>query len=88
MLKEVLVERGKSYGKYSQGIRTRVAIFEALTKHSLATNKLFIPDDLIVPLHDIINKIVRMVADPDNEDNYTDLAGYAELLREVRNEGK
>ncbi len=88
MVKDILVERGTSYGKYSDGIKTRVAIFEALTQHSLKNRKDFIPDDLIVPLHDIINKIVRMIADPDNEDNYTDLAGYAELLREVRNEGK
>ncbi len=88
MVREVLEERGKSYGKYSDGIETRVKIMEALTAHSNNANGEFIPDSLIVPLHDIVNKIVRMVADPSNEDNYTDLAGYAELLREVRNEGK
>ena len=88
MVRDILVERGKSYGKYSDGVRVRKNILSVLNIHSETCRGKFLPPELKVALGDIIMKITRMAADPDNEDNYTDLAGYAELLREMHNEGK
>ena len=88
MVRDILVERGKSYGKYSDGVRVRKDLLKVLNMHSYTVRGEFLPEELVIPLGDIIMKLTRMAADPYHEDNYTDLAGYAELLREMHNEGK
>ena len=87
-VREILVERGKSYGKYSTQVKARGEIMSILNNQHFTCQGVDIPPHVEMALNDIVLKLVRVVSDLAHEDNYNDLAGYTELLREMQNEGK
>lgn len=78
---EVLTERGKRYGKFTDRAALTVALKRVIHDHWRNADATNVPDDVIESLHMICHKIGRIVnGDPNYADSWIDIAGYAKLV--------
>ena len=82
---EVLQERGSRYGKFEDQAKIIVAMMQVLRAYDYET----LAPDQQEALHQIIVKISRILnGDPNYDDNWTDIAGYATLVeKRLKGEG-
>lgn len=85
---EVLKERGKTYGKYSDGVKCRAEILSSLNDIHLKKHGEELPFELIVLFSDMALKMMRIASDPKHKDSWIDLNGYAKLAKEMQVDGK
>lgn len=83
-VEQVLQERGSRYGEYRDNSGLAIALQQVI---STGTNHSALLPHHRYALDMFAAKIARIVnGDPNYEDNWTDIAGYAELvLKEIRN---
>lgn len=83
-IQDVLTARGSRYGEYADNSKVAMAIWEAIAS---GTNFASLHPYHKLALQMLSAKVARIVnGDPDYEDNWVDIIGYAELtLREIRN---
>lgn len=75
---EVLKERGKRYGKFTEHARITQNIKRAMAD---SPNWATLPDDTRETLEMVAHKIGRVLGgDPEYADNFVDIAGYAKLV--------
>jgi hypothetical protein len=77
---DTLAERGERYGRFEDHARISQAlktiIFDAQPRHDM-------DDDMIEALEMVAHKLARICnGNPYYADNWTDIAGYAELVAE------
>jgi hypothetical protein len=86
---EVLTERGKRYGKFEGHADVTQKIKSAMMRHEVERDDPGIPRrqwDILAPdqreaLEMVAHKIGRILnGDPDYEDSWRDIAGYAQLV--------
>jgi hypothetical protein len=83
---DTLKQRGSVYGKYEDVCRTRDAVMSVLNSHHYIVNgEDMNPVDKIA-IGDLVLKLVRGVGAPNYTDSWHDLAGYATLIEEMKNE--
>ena len=82
-IESTLNQRGSRYGKFKDVAATTYALQEILRN---AKNHEHMTDDQVIALDMICNKMARIVnGDPDNTDNWHDIAGYATLVEQELN---
>lgn len=75
---DLLVERGKTHGEYSEHARCTQAIMDAIQRER---NWSSLPPEIREALHMIAHKIGRVATgDPYVADHFDDIAGYARLV--------
>lgn len=79
---EILEERATSYGGYGAGVECRAKILAALNEKHIETQGTDLPDGLRIMLGDVVLKLMRIASDPNHQDSYIDLAGYAKIIKE------
>lgn len=86
-VKDILAERGKTYGNYLQQTEISSALMRVMDDALKARNKTLQPDqsDALIMSAVKISRIIN--GDPDYADNWRDIAGYATLVAD-RLEGK
>jgi len=84
---EILADRQATHGSYADIVNTRSVILEALTiQYRLMHNNSFPPQAILVMWNDIALKLARGASNPGHQDNWDDLAGYANIIQEVMEE--
>ncbi len=85
-IEDILEERGNTHGTYKSIVIARANMLDVLISvHAVRYGKE--PDTkLLVMWQDIILKLVRSAANPGHQDNWDDLAGYANIIQEVMEE--
>jgi len=86
-VKEILKERGNTHGSYKHIVDARARILQELKdlyKSRYPDEEL--PTTLTVMWCDIALKLVRSAANPSHQDNWDDLAGYANIIQEYMEE--
>ena len=79
-VEDMLIERGERYGKFEDHARISQDLKNVLYRHLSERKKALAPDQAEA-LEMIMHKIARIVnGDPDYEDNFYDIAGYAQLV--------
>ena len=79
---EILTERATSYGGYGAGVECRARILAALNEKHIETQGTDLPEGLRIMFGDVVLKLMRIASDPNHQDSYIDLAGYAKLIKE------
>ncbi len=79
---EILTERATSYGGYGAGVECRAKILAALNEKHIETQGTDLPEGLRIMLGDVVLKLMRIASDPNHQDSYIDLAGYAKIIKE------
>ena len=82
-IRNILKERGNTHGSYKHIVNARAAILEELTtlyRHRHPNKE--VPTVLEVMWSDVLLKLVRSAANPNHQDNWDDLAGYANIIQE------
>lgn len=79
---EILTERATSYGGYGAGVGCRAKILNALNEKHIETQGTDLPEGLRIMFGDVVLKLMRIASDPNHQDSYIDLAGYAKLIKE------
>lgn len=81
---ELLVERGKTHGEYSEHAQVTQAIMRAITAGRRWEE---LADEVKESLHMIAHKMGRVVTgNPYIKDHFTDIAGYARLVEQRIND--
>lgn len=85
----MLAERGRRYGDFMGHAQATMSIKKVITSHLLDRDKRLAPDQEEA-LHMIAHKIGRIInGDPDYEDSWRDVAGYATLVADrLRDQGQ
>ena len=77
-IQQILAERGSRYGRFDAHALVTQRLKQALTS---GTNWDFLEPDAKEALEMIVHKIGRILSgDPDYDDSWVDLAGYAQLI--------
>jgi len=77
---QVLTERGKRYGKFTDHAKVTQALKNVMGQH-IKENPIAFADDQREALSMIAHKIGRIVnGDPNYADSWIDIAGYAQLV--------
>ena len=77
---ETLNERGQRYGKFEGQAQMTMTLKRSI-RIALACRDKHLEDDQMEALDMICSKIARIVnGDPDYDDNWDDIAGYATLI--------
>lgn len=79
---EILEERATSYGGYGAGVECRAKILAALNEKHIETQGTDLPEGLRIMFGDVVLKLMRIASDPNHQDSYIDLAGYAKIIKE------
>ncbi len=79
---EILEERATSYGGYGAGVECRAKILAALNEKHIETQGTDLPEGLRIIFGDVVLKLMRIASDPNHQDSYIDLAGYAKIIKE------
>ena len=79
---EILTERATSYGGYGAGVECRAKILAALNEKHIETQGTDLPEGLRIMFGDVVLKLMRIASDPNHQDSYIDLAGYAKIVKE------
>lgn len=79
---EILEERATSYGGYGAGVECRAKILAALNEKHIETQGTDLPEGLRIMFGDLVLKLMRIASDPNHQDSYIDLAGYAKIIKE------
>ena len=79
---EILTERATSYGGYGAGVECRAKILAALNEKHIETQGTDLPEGLRIMFGDVALKLMRIASDPNHQDSYIDLAGYAKIIKE------
>lgn len=79
---EILTERATSYGGYGAGVKCRAKILNALNEKHIETQGTDLPEGLRIMFGDVVLKLMRIASDPNHQDSYIDLAGYAKIIKE------
>ena len=81
---DILEERGNTHGSYSDIVNIRANMLKELirmyTKRHVGVE---IDMKLVIMWNDVLLKLVRSAANPEHQDNWDDLAGYANIIQEV-----
>ena len=78
----ILAERAHSYGRYGAGVECRARILNALNEKHIETQGTDLPEGLRIMFGDVVLKLMRIASDPNHQDSYIDLAGYAKIIKE------
>ena len=78
----ILAERANSYGSYGAGVECRAKILDALNEKHVETQGTDLPEGLRIMFGDVVLKLMRIASDPNHQDSYIDLAGYAKIIKE------
>ena len=78
--KEVVAERGKSYGAPKENFERIAALWNTVLGDETLKEPLNAAD---VAMMMICLKLARLTATPDHEDSMVDICGYAALMSEV-----
>lgn len=79
---EILTKRATSYGSYGAGVECRARILNALNEKHIETQGTDLPEGLRIMFGDVVLKLMRIASDPNHQDSYIDLAGYAKIIKE------
>ena len=83
-VKDILEERQSVHGNYVDRVDAISKIMRALRGVHRQNNGGAEPSTIVEAMwHDLLIKLVRSAANPGHQDNWDDLAGYANLIREV-----
>lgn len=81
-VEKILEERGSRYGPFITHAAVTQQLKEVVFKHLFNRGKVLAPDQQEA-LDMIMHKVGRIVnGDPDYDDSWTDIAGYAQLVAE------
>jgi len=81
-VEKVLEERGSRYGPFITHAAVTQQLKEVVSKHLYHRGKVLAPDQQEA-LDMIMHKVGRIVnGDPDYDDSWIDIAGYAQLVAE------
>ena len=72
---DIVAERGKTYGDPRPNLERTAALWSAILGHPVTAHQ--------VALCMVAVKVSRAVASPGHADNYTDIAGYAEIAKRL-----
>lgn len=72
---DIVTERGKTYGDPRPNLERTAALWSAILGTTVDAHQ--------VALCMVAVKLSRAVAAPGHDDNYTDIAGYAEIARRL-----
>ena len=78
---EILTEKATSYGGYGAGVECRAKILAALNAKHIETQGTDLPEGLRIMFGDVALKLMRIASDPNHQDSYIDLAGYATIIK-------
>lgn len=81
---EILKQRGAIYGTYSKGVDVRANIMQWLNIKHLDSQGMYMKMEDQIMFGDVILKIMRAASDPSYIDSWTDLEGYARLIKEAK----
>lgn len=80
MIDDTLNERHARYGYYADVCETTYAIRDVVKEH-IASRATVLAVDQLYSIEMICVKLARMInGDPNYEDNWRDIAGYAQLI--------
>lgn len=83
-VENVQIERGKSYGRFSDHSRDVESIMNVLRNHYRAKNgDVLMPKGFETALFYMVSKLVRLSATPDHEDSALDLSSYSDLWLKI-----
>jgi len=81
---DILEDRQATHGSYADIVNARATMLNALTmQYRLTHDSMNPPQYLIVMWNDIALKLARSASNPGHQDNWDDLAGYANIIQEV-----
>ena len=80
---EVILDRANMYGSYQDGVVARAEIMESIDKLYLLRHNKPMDFQAKAMYSDIVLKIMRSIQNPQDLDSWTDLEGYARLVKKV-----
>ena len=81
---DILEDRQATHGSYAGIVNTRATMLSALTmQYRITHDSMNPPQYLIAMWNDIALKLARSASNPGHQDNWDDLAGYANIIQEV-----
>lgn len=81
-VEEILQERAESYGSYDANVKARVVIVDTLSNLYAEKYNISMNPGLKMMMLDLVIKLCRIATGPEHADSYTDLQGYAELMKD------
>lgn len=84
-VKDILEDRAKTHGNYSDIVECRASILTALTKcYNINNANTQLNMELVIMWNDIALKLARSASEPKHKDSWDDLAGYAILIQQLK----
>lgn len=81
---DILNQRAVTYGNYDVGVDVRATMMIVLNSKHIDSKGVGLSENDRVLFSDILLKIMRAASDPSYIDSWTDLEGYARLIKEMK----